>query len=289
MAFSEGVELQHQALLAERARVEAKIEAELEQQIEEYRRSFALQLQQGERPLAILSEGDSWFQYRPAGRDVIDFLGQKLGVRVNNLAKPGDEAREILNGKQRARLIRELTRGPSAGRKYDFLLFSGGGNDLVGNDRFGDWLNDYKDGMSASDVIAESKLELAFGWLAVAYDAVVEVRDMYSPRTTAVFHAYDFAIPNGKGVCFQGPWLKPALIARGVPEEMRDDVVREFLLRFRSFLETYASRNVRVAPTQNVLASTDWANELHPTPKGFEKIAEVFATLLRGPPPPANP
>jgi len=280
MAFSQSLIEAHQNLLRERARIEEQIEAELDQQIVEYRSRYALRVQRGERPLAILSEGDSWFQYRPAGKDVIDYLERMLEVDINNLAKPGDEAREILTGEQKARLTRELSQGPMDGHKYDYLLFSGGGNDLVGSDRFGDWLRDYEEGMSPADVIVRDKMELALGWLKVAYDALVAIRDAESSQTILVFHGYDFAIPNGKGVCFQGPWLRPGLVAHGVPEQIRAAVVREFLLVFQAFLEQYASEDVIVAPTQSTLGSLDWANELHPTDDGFERIARVLAAVL---------
>jgi len=39
--------------------------------------------------------------------------------------------------------------------------------------------------------------------------------------------------------------------------------------------------NFSVVDTQGVLSPADWANELHPYPNGFMKIADRFVTALR--------
>jgi len=36
-----------------------------------------------------------------------------------------------------------------------------------------------------------------------------------------------------------------------------------------------------VVPTQGTLAKEDWANELHPYPPGFEKLAGRFLSALQ--------
>lgn len=43
----------------------------------------------------------------------------------------------------------------------------------------------------------------------------------------------------------------------------------------------HPKNNFILVQTQGTLAATDWANELHPGPAGFQKLAQVFVTALR--------
>ena len=177
------------------ARIEKQIEKEIESSIEEYREWCTLQFQEGNIPLTIIAEGDSWFNYSIAGTDVIDYLEQILNTRINNLAKPGDEAREMLTGEQKERLERELKRGPANKRrkKYDIFLFSGGGNDLVGKKTFYKWFHDYKKGMQPKDILNRKAIRCAFDMLELNYNELFSIRDRFSKNTQLFLNAYDFA------------------------------------------------------------------------------------------------
>ena len=85
-------------------------------------------------PLQILAEGDSWFDY-PAfiGGGIIPRLAGRLGVPILNPAKAGDEVRYMLGVEERLVLADQLSGGSPAGGPWDVVLFSGGGNDIVGN------------------------------------------------------------------------------------------------------------------------------------------------------------
>ncbi len=233
----------------------------------------------------ILAEGDSWFRY-VVGFAVIWHLEKKLRVPILNLATPGDEASEMLSEDQRGRLRRELRRGPALRRRYDFLLFSGGGNDLLANDRLRRWLNDYTPGMTAKQVVNGKALDVVLAMLELNYRELIALRDKHSPTTHLVLHTYDFAVPNGTKVCGLGPWLKPSLVARMVPAALRQEVVKELLLRFRQRLQAVvassASRsNISIVDTQGALTAKDWENEIHPTKHGFGLIADRFAAHLK--------
>jgi hypothetical protein len=192
-----------------------------------------------------------------------------------------DEVRDMLTIKQRKRLIRELRSGPARRKKYDYFLFSGGGNDLVGIDRFYKWLNPYNEGMEAADCINKSTLRHALSLLEAGYREIIDIRNSYSPKTTLLFHGYDFAIPNGKGVCGKGPWLEPGLKERKIPPKLRREVVRLFLKEFEKLLRELAKEeNVVLVETQGTLSDAEWANELHPKNSGFKKIARLFVTAI---------
>jgi hypothetical protein len=262
-------------------RLEARTNKQLDKFCDGYHSWIADERKAKRAPKTILAEGDSWFRY-PAGLGVISQLENLLGIEILNLASPGDETGDMLSIRQKRRLIRELKHGPARRMKYDYLLFSGGGNDLVGIDRFHKWLNPYVKGMTASQVINPKALKVAFGMLELNYNELIELRDKHSPATKLVFHSYDLAIPDGRGVCGKGPWMKPGLVERKVPAKLRREVVAVFLKEFDNLLRKIAVKHkgIIVIKTQGTLIDSEWANELHPRNKGFKKIAKLFAAAL---------
>ena len=262
-------------------RVSARTEKEVNKFGPKYREWVARERKARNKPLTILAEGDSWFRY-PAGLGVISQLENFLRIEILNLAWHGDETNDMLSIKQKKRLIRELRSGPARRVKYDYLLFSGGGNDLVGADRFHKWLHPYKKGMTANQVINTKALNFALGLIELNYNELIALRDTYSTKTQLVFHSYDYAIPNGKGVCGLGPWLKPGLVERKVPVSLRREVVKILLEEFAKLLDRLAANNsnIIVVKTQGTLEDSEWHNELHPRNVGFRKIAKLFAAAL---------
>ncbi len=241
------------------------------------------------QPLQILAEGDSWFDYPALARGgLIPRLAAKLGVPILNLAKRGDEVRFMLGVEQRKDLADELRRGCSAGGPWDALLFSGGGNDVVDNP-LALWLRDYEAGRPARDHVHAKRYAAVLALVRAGYEDLIEMRDRLSPGTQLVFHAYDFAIPDGRGVCggLLGPWLRPAFELRGFPLDPPTEaaaVVRVMLEDFAAMLDGLARRRkVSFINGQGTLAPVreSWHNELHPSADGFNAFADLFHAKLR--------
>jgi hypothetical protein len=176
----------------------------------------------------------------------------------------------------------------------DAVLFSGGGDDLVG-EQFRLWLHDAVSvGADITRAINTTAFADILGVVETAFldlIATCKAADRVTGRTTLIFvHAYDFALPTNDGVCGRGPWLAPSLEARGwmTGQGAADiasgaQIVKQILQNFLQVLvvlESNPKNNLVVVPTQGVLADTDWANELHPNPGGFNKIATRFAQSL---------
>jgi hypothetical protein len=235
--------------------------------------------------LTILAEGDSWFDY-PVGTDVVRSLRDLIGLPIAHMAHYGDEVRQMLSLKQRKEIEQRLARGATNGRPWDALLFSGGGNDMVG-DQLCIWIKPYSDGMTVEQVLDAVRFGAVLQIVEAGYRDLIALRDRLSPNTKLFLHQYDFAPPNGRGVCNVGPWLKPSLDFRLVPPNLQVEAVKLMLQRFATLLASLAPHgsNVFVVPTQGTFpAATDewWANELHPTKKGFLAIAEKFRAALKG-------
>ena len=280
------------AVASESARLDSTIEAEREARMAAY--SAALHTPESAAPqrmlqgkplvITILAEGDSWFDY-PLGTDVIGQLQGQIGIPIANMAHYGDEVRQMLALKQRREIEKRLSRKAPNGKPWDALLFSGGGNDFVG-DQLCLWLRSYKPGMPVQDILDVTRFDAVMEEVRAGYQDLVSLRDSLSPSTKIFLHQYDFAPPNGEGVCGVGPWLQPSLKYRLIPAELQPSVTRLMLERFAQVLAGLAANaaDVFVVPTQGTIPTQTrewWANELHPTDKGFAAIATKFCALLK--------
>ncbi|HQR75573.1 MAG TPA: SGNH/GDSL hydrolase family protein, partial [Burkholderiaceae bacterium] len=293
----------------ERERLAAEQRAERERRIREYKATMEIMKRRGARraapkgaakgrrrapgapaagfqPLQVFAEGDSWFDYPPFlfKGGIIPRLESRLGVPILNLAKAGDEVRFMLGVEQRLRLTELLTEGCPAGGPWDVLLFSGGGNDIVDNP-MALWVRDWDPSIPPAAHLNQPRFDIALGLVRAGYEDLITLRDKLSPGTHLVFHGYDFAIPDGRGICHLGPWLKPTFDLRGFPTRAAASAVVEAMLtQFAAMLTTLAAHpKVTFINGQGTLAPNPsaWHNELHPNREGFDKFADLFTAQLR--------
>jgi hypothetical protein len=234
----------------------------------------------------VLADGDSWFDYPQiflTGGGVIDHLTALSGVHILNTAHHGDSAQETLGVPKRQR-IEALLKNPG----FDVLLFSGGGNDVVG-DQFCLWLKPNTGGGAAAAVNV-ARLREILAVVEAAYRDLIEIRDRCAPDCWIVTHAYDFPQPSDKDVCGLGPWLKPSLDYRGWKRAADQFAIAKIVLSaFNDLLvsleteQRAAGKNFLHVHTQGTLnPATDWSNEIHPNRAGFDKIARKFSMALNG-------
>jgi len=201
-----------------------------------------------------------------------------------NLAKAGDEVRYMLGVEERIILTQQLTNGCPAGDPWDVLLFSGGGNDIVDNP-MALWIKDWDPAVPPISHIHKPRFDNALALVRAGYEDLIDLRDQLSSGTHLVFHDYDFAIPDGRGVCGFGPWLKPTFDLRKFPlGPARQAVVKAMLLDFAAMLNTLAAApKVTFINGQGTLTPkpSSWHNELHPSKAGFEKFADLFEAKLK--------
>ncbi|MDP1766786.1 MAG: hypothetical protein Q8K83_07805 [Methylotenera sp.] len=99
--------------------------------------------------------------------------------------------------------------------EFDYLLFSGGGNDIVGKWDFDFMLNDYSAGMTAEDCINKKRFERRIDQIKLAYMDLLEYTFTYAKSKSTIkviTHTYDKAIPNKKGVVSGSAWMSIILI-----------------------------------------------------------------------------
>ena len=240
-------------------------------------------------PLQIFAEGDSWFDYPVPffGGGIIPRLENRLGVPILNLAKAGDEVRYMLGVEERTLLSKYLSNGCPAGGPWDVLLFSGGGNDIVDNP-MALWIKDWNPAIPPAKLIHQPRFDCALALVRAGYEDLIALRNGLSPGTCLVFQGYDFAIPDGRGICGFGPWLKPTFDLRNFPTlatlSARQEVVTAMLQQFAAMLTSLATQpNVTFINGQGTLPPqvSSWHNELHPNRAGFAKFADIFYQELK--------
>lgn len=246
--------------------------------------------------LRIYAEGDSWFDFPLEGDpfeggDVIERLEDLIPFPILCDAVAGDEARNMLGVKQRARLEAQLN---DQRRDFNVLLFSGGGNDIVG-EPFCLWLNDASQVNSNPDRALNPAFDAMLAVVRRAYEELIAMRDAACARRPGrriviFLHAYDWAIPDGRGVCrLFGPWLRPSLEAKGWMTRSSDpmgdgfQIVKAALTQFATMLAEIARNHpdVVLIQTQGTLTRGQWHDELHPKRGGFLRMAELFRDALQ--------
>lgn len=234
----------------------------------------------------ILAIGDSWFWYPFPGGSLVNNLGELTASREQVIfakGMNGAEAFDYVDGKY-ARPVRNALRLYGSGLQAVFI--SGGGNDFAG-------YNDLRP-LLKQDCRAETSAEGCFGSglqgfldnIDTYYRKLVGVIYTHTtPDCRILMHTYDYAIPDGKGVFGDAAWLQPALADARVADVLRQACVVYLLDAFHAVLRNIAAtdpQHLFVVDSRGCLRPQEWANELHPTPAGFARIArERWLPLLR--------
>jgi hypothetical protein len=228
---------------------------------------------------SILAIGDSWFWYPFPGGSLASHLGPIVGKKEHVIFAKG------MNGAEVADYVGKYAKGINSalriyGKDLSAVFISGGGNDFAG-------FNDLRPLLKA-DCSAETNAKGCFqtgaNGLAGFFDAVEDayrrligiIYTYTDPDCLIVMHTYDYAIPDGRGVFGQAGWLKPALVAASVKTALHEECMKYLLDAFYDRLRRIIKmdpRHLIIVDSRGTLAAKDWANELHPTGKGFAKIA----------------
>jgi len=241
-------------------------------------------------PLVMLALGDSWFDYPLDGNsltigttDIIAQLQTLGGIPpvIYNISHYGDATTAELALPKQERTIEALQDPDNwlGSGKPDAILFSGGGDDIAGN-QFCIFLNYAAPGV---DGLNASRFEKALGMVEASYLDLFVLRDRYAAGVPIIGHAYDFPVPNGAHPACAGPWLLPSLQYCNWSVQEGTAIVKEALVAFYAMLNRLAAdpaNNFVVVPSQGLLKPSDWANELHPFPAGFRTIANAFLEVI---------
>jgi hypothetical protein len=252
----------------------------------------------------VYAEGDSWFgkftALRHEGTNLLDAIRLPFLAAVVDVSQTGGEVRDMVRGHQ-ARQTRAMF------KLFGFhaILLSAGGNDL--KNAFADLFAARAlraEGLRSRFQPGEAQLALLDhpARLGALFDDVardlgrfVDLRDAAGNATTAAapifVHGYDYLQPRPAKACVfggdrlgPGPWLHPVLRDAGLDEVQMQAAVREVIDTLNERLHAVVAplHNVHVIDQRGVLAPAsagstgpegDWADEIHPSKQGFDKLA----------------
>jgi hypothetical protein len=144
-------------------------------------------------------------------------------------------------------------------------------------------LNQYEPGMTGVECINEATFGRRLDEIRHAYLDLAMLRDEFEPKARIFTHAYDFAPVTGKGFLWIDAWMKPNMELKGIKlQEVQQEIIDFMLRKFKDMQIELAGSHPpwTFVDTQGTLAKEEWANELHPTHVGFQRIARKFEEAL---------
>jgi hypothetical protein len=210
------------------------------------------------------------------------------GDRVEDMAYSGGQLEEF------ARTIEKLLRQSVIPRA---ILLSGGGNDVAG-DEFGVLINHASSatpGLNADIVRDVLEDRIRHAYIAIIAAVTKLCREQTGSTIPIIVHGYDRPVPDGRGFAggwgpLPGPWLEPGFRGKGfedlnVTTRIVGELIDGFNRMLRSVAGTAGFEHVRYLDLRGTLPNgpaykTWWANELHPTKRGFGAVADRFAATI---------
>lgn len=255
------------------------------------RRSSAIAAESGSKSY-IIAEGDSWFDYLP-GLDLIDCLQKYHNYDIECFAKAGDTLENMTYGtrinKDYSRYVPQFykVKNRVEQKKPRVFLFSGGGNDIAG-DEFISFLNHKLSNPSSvfrqdyADYMIKNVFKGCFEFL------IREIKSV-SPNTMIISHGYGHTYPTGVGVGllgfdFAGPWLLPAFIQKAVLSDIeRKRIVVKIIDMYNDMLSALSnihSNFIYVDLRDIINPDSDWVNELHLKNSAYARAADEISNVI---------
>lgn len=244
----------------------------------------------------LIAEGDSWFDY--PFQDVLRLLEDDHLYDVESVAHKGDCVEDMAHsGGQFEEFARRLEKLLRAGKAPRAILLSGGGNDIAG-DEFAILLNHAASSLPTlnEDIVrgvVEVRLRAAYARIISGLTTIS--RSFLDRPIPIITHGYDYPVPDGRGFlggffALPGPWLKPGFQKKGHSDlEKNKAVLVQLIDRFNDMLEALIALpgfshvhhlDLRKTLKHDGTYKQFWANELHPSPHGFDLVTEKFAKLI---------
>jgi lysophospholipase L1-like esterase len=253
----------------------------------------------------LLAEGDSWFDY--PFQDVLESLEDHHGYEIESVAHKGDNledmAFEELQIDRLTKAFQKLAKRLGAGKGPKAVLLSGGGNDIAG-DEFAMLLNHKNSRLgtinqAVADGVIQGRLQDALESL-IGTVRTLSAHYFSAPNMRVVVHGYGYPVPDGRGYLggawiLPGPWLEPGFRRKGHADiGLNTGIMKSLIDQFNNMVSALATRlagqgmDVRYVDVRGLLSNEtvderyqqDWANELHPTRRGYDAVATAFDTAI---------
>ncbi len=244
------------------------------------------------RDCKIVAEGDSWFDY-PLVRDVIDHL-RKKGFAVYKRSKLGDTLENMVYGSEfiinkKSNTVKNY--GPkdwnevkNAIKKYKprFVLFSAGGNDVVGLELVR-YLNHKS--MGLDNLRLGSFKRVLNEVMKPALEQFIFNVTRLNAQIDILMDGYDYAKPIGKGyklvgIKLAGPWILPGFGQKAITlRSEQDDIIKTLIDEFNKMLKALSNKHSNfhyINLRGKFPDEKQWHNEIHLRGAGYKTVADLY-------------
>lgn len=237
------------------------------------RRRFRRQRKNG-GPI-VVAEGDSWFLYpRPGVKDTLDYIMNEYAVF--SLADAGDDVADYIKNNELINKVGEI--------KPDFVLISGGGNDVLGSEIRSMLRKNVGNVQSVKDYINEDILDAKMNFLDESYRMFFSKIKLLVPNVKIFIHGYDYIPGDRDKKIIEKGWANKYMIEAGInnPKD-RDHVIHFLVDRFNTILKGYEDEFNFVGYVNNrkTVAYHEWMDEIHPNNIGYGKVAGNFLKKMK--------
>jgi hypothetical protein len=257
---------------------------------------FDLRIASGDTRPVLVAEGDSWFHFPIFLNDVVVDLFEHYNVWT--VAAAGDTLQNMVI--EAPEYMSELRRQKDRVKAF---LFSGAGNDIVGEDANGksvllQILRPFQPGKPPEWYVNATALAAKLDFIESCYRKVIATVGNEFPQLPIVCHGYDYSIPGGQ----DGDPRHPAWAAQDkwIGHVFNDDlgitdgalqraIIRILIDKLNDRIAKLCGANrpggafatawhVDARNTMTSLAL--WADELHPTNEGFARVTRKFESVI---------
>jgi hypothetical protein len=251
----------------------------------------------GETLPVLVAEGDSWLQFPIMLKDIVDQLDPSILIWCVSAA--GDTLANMVN-----EAPEYLAAIAGCRPKAKVLLFSGAGNDIVGD----------IDGVSVIEMVVKrfearrpaaayletQAFEDRVAFIEKAYRKVfADVERVFGGQVCVVTHGYDRAIPwrgeddpRQPSWAARDEWLGAPMVRLGIRDrDLQREIVALMIDRLNEVQKRLCGGNnpggVFLHAYHVDLRGTlpdvrDWADEPHPSDQGFAKVTAKVAAVMGG-------
>ncbi|MET1414188.1 hypothetical protein ABVF61_18080 [Roseibium sp. HPY-6] len=233
-------------------------------------------------PLRVCAGGDSWInvvievsRYLGYNKTFFDIL--EGYYQTASSAWPGHSFDDMINEKPfRVHVDTGV---------YDYLVFSGGGNEVLGGVALTKLLKDRSATLGSDepeDFLQMDRLEAILDKLKDGYVEIAEYLRKRAPRTQLLVHGYDYPVAHSDGPWFGRPFVKRNF--RFEADKERITAILHYLVdRFYGFLQEVDDQypNVTLVDIRNVVRGR-WTDEFHPDLDASKDIAGFYRNVIDG-------
>jgi hypothetical protein len=255
----------------------------------------------------IVAQGDSWFSFGSIPPsitgNILFHLDFTFEASIVDFAQPGALLSEMCTAKYQQFVNAMVLRDATA---WAAILVSGGGNDLIA------WANQGPSNAQKSRLFLTASERPSGGGIGgyISPDGWTGFRDQIlegylafdhlrqcsgNPGAPLVAHTYDYPTPRPAGVIIVDPhgWLYPAMETYDIPDADRVALAKYLVDQLAVFISGTVMKqigNMFLIDLRGTLIpadpgtpgqSNDWANEIHPTPDGYVKLAQSYSAQLK--------